>query len=148
MRMRVNTRICAVRWSTCSASRVIYIPIKISLYSSCTHRRGRHSRLPIETVPYLHMQKDKKTSLVHHLIIYIYVQKILAKAQSLTHSTCQGGDCVFLKFIWKLRSIFYGRLMGQIRHILVWRSTSVGRWRGKPRWILRSRRSISSLVVQ
>merc|ERR1719195_328436 len=34
--------------------------------------------------------------------------------------------------------------MGRTHRILVWGSTSVGRWRGKTRWSLRSRRSISS----
>jgi len=45
-----------------------------------------------------------------------------------------------------LRSISCGRWMGRIHRIPAWRSTSVGRWRGKPRWILRSIQSISSLV--
>lgn len=49
---------------------------------------------------------------------------------------------------WLLRSICGGRCLGRIRRILAWRSTSVGRWRGKPRWNHRSIRSISFLVEQ
>merc|ERR1719189_2743817 len=41
------------------------------------------------------------------------------------------------------RSTSCGRWMGQIHHILVWKSTSVGRLREKPRWSLRSIQSIS-----
>merc|ERR1719313_2349330 len=44
---------------------------------------------------------------------------------------------------YKLRSTFCGQLMDQTHHILLWRSTSVGRWKGKQGWILQSRQSIS-----
>jgi len=44
-----------------------------------------------------------------------------------------------------LRSTFCGQFLGRTRRTLAWRSTSVGRWTRKPRWILRSRRSIYAL---
>jgi len=47
-----------------------------------------------------------------------------------------------------LRSTFYGQWKVQTHHTQPWRSTSAGRWRGKPRWILQSRQSISSREEQ
>merc|ERR1719422_553519 len=47
-----------------------------------------------------------------------------------------------------LRSTSCARLKGQTRHTPALKSTSAGRWRGKPGWSLRSRQSTSSLVEQ
>merc|ERR1711933_392219 len=44
----------------------------------------------------------------------------------------------------EVRSTSCGQCQGQTRRTPAWRSTSAGRWRGKPGWILRSRRSTSS----
>lgn len=43
-----------------------------------------------------------------------------------------------------LRSTCGGQWMDRTRRTPAWRSTSVGRWRGRPRWIRRSIRSTSS----
>lgn len=43
---------------------------------------------------------------------------------------------------WPLRNICGGQWKGQIRRILAWKSTSVGRWTARPRLILQSIQSI------
>ena len=48
----------------------------------------------------------------------------------------------------RLRSISCGRWRDQTRRILVWRSTSAGKWTGKPRWNRRSRRNICAQEVR
>merc|ERR1719376_600035 len=44
----------------------------------------------------------------------------------------------------RFRSIFCGQCRGRTRRIPAWRSTFAGRWKEKPRWSLRSRRSTFS----
>ena len=56
--------------------------------------------------------------------------------------------CCLIVLSSRFRSTCGAQFLGQIRRILPLRSTSVGRLRGKPRWILRSRRSIYALVGQ
>merc|ERR1711970_967653 len=56
-------------------------------------------------------------------------------------SSTRKGNVLSLEW---LRSICGERFRGRSRRTPAWRSASPGRWRGKPRWSLRSRRSISS----
>ena len=99
-----------------------YIQRKIFFSTKSKKKRGKEKRIILQILRW--------TALIQTNFFFIFKNKS------------------FLEIKQIFRNIFYEQWKDQIRHILLWRSTFVGKWREKQGWILQSRQSIFFLVEQ